>query len=988
VYGAAAIVRRNCFVFLLGLLPIIARTPAVEVAERDDLLTGYSLASWNDADGRPLGSVYAVVQATDGYLWVGSDAGLFRFDGSRFAPWESIGDKALPSAPVRALFEDRQGTLWVGLADGSIHRIRDTRLQPAIAPPDSAGMVSDFTQDADGVIWTVTDRVLYRWRQDEWERVPLPWPDQPGVVLQPYVSRSGDLWVGTRWGVFRRPAGKEPFELRSRDYVFSTSEDTAGRIWTTDIARGFKRLGDPARIDHDLEGAGYRLIHDRRGNLWVATFGKGLWHVPAAPAPPIVRRLTRRSGLFSDSVQALTQDRDGNIWFGTTGGLHRLTERALTPLDNLGFVVAIEMGRDGHVWGGTSNGVVRFSDRPTELAPITVGSRGLDVRALFSEPDGPLWVGTTEGLWRLDGRRLTHVPLRPRPRMQVLSITPDPQGGLWLGDGSRLHHWDGTTVTPFTTLDGAANQRVTVARTDSRGRLWMGLSGGRLAMRDRAGAFRVLDASDGLPDRTHGTISAIFEDDAGTVWIGGSGGLSRYSEGRITTLPAEPAFPGQRVFAIVEDGSQHLWVTVDRGVIRVAKDEVNRSLDDRTHRLSYRLFDTLDGVAGAAVGVVGSLRARDGSLYFVRGGGVTVVNPDHERVDLQPRAAAPVRIESVIANDQGLAPDRDAVLEAGTSRLQINYTALALTAPNNVRFRYRLDGLDGDWIEAGSRRTAFYTNLSPGTYAFHVEATAGEGSPYGSAALWRFTVQPTFYQTAGFYVGCALLLGVLLWGAWRFRMKLVERQFAVALAERVRLSREIHDTLLQGFVGVALQLNAVSDSPETTGGVRQHLVAIRRHVEAYIREARQAIWDLRTSQLETRDLFSLLKEFGRRAVTNSATRFTATVTGTARVVPPTVQHQLLRIGQEAIVNAVRHASASRIHMDLAYEDATAVLRIADDGRGLCERLTDAQPHYGLTTMRERAEELGGRLHVSTEAGRGTVIEARVPVPSVPVPDQP
>jgi len=980
------VVRRTCS-FLLPLLLSIAHTPAVEAAERDDLLTAYSLASWNDADGRPLGSVYAIVQATSGYLWVGADAGLFRFDGSRFAPWDVIGNTALPPATVRALFEDRQGTLWVGLGDGSIHRIRDTHLQPPIPRPDSPGLVSDFTQDADGVIWTVTDRVLYCWRDEGWERVPLPWPDQPGVVLQPYVSRNGDLWVGTRWGVFRRPAGRDTFELRSRDYVFSTSEDGSGSVWTTDIARGFKRLDDPGRIDHALEGAGYRVMHDRKGNLWVATFGKGLWHLPSAPAARVVKRLTRRTGLFSDSVQAMTEDRDGNIWVGTTGGLHRLTERALTPLDNLGFVVVVEIGHDGQVWGGTSNGVVRFSSTPTEVAPTTIGSRGLDVRALYSEPGGPLWVGTTEGLWRLDDGRLTRVPLWPRSRMQVLAIAPDPRSGLWLGDGSRLVHWDGATLTPLATPGGTADDlRVTFARRDRQGRLWLGFSGGQLGIRDRHGAFRLLGASDGLAPDTHTAISAIFEDDAGVVWIGGSGGLSRYADGRITTLPAKREFPGRRVWAIVDDRSQHLWLTVDRGVIRVAKQEVSRALDDPSHRLSYRLFDTLDGVAGAAVGVVGSSRARDGTLFFVRGGGVTLVNPDDKRVDLQPRAPAPLRIEAVVADDQDVPPVQGAALGAGMSRLQISYTALTLTASNNVRFRYRLDGLDREWLEAGSRRTSFYTNLAPGTYAFHVEATAGEGAPYGSAAVWRFRVQPAFYQSAWFYAGGALITGLVLWGAWRFRITLVKRQFSIALVERVRLSREIHDTLLQGFVGLALQLNAVSERPDTAGSVRQHLVAIRKHVEVYIREARQAIWDLRSSQLETRDLFSLLREFGRTAVSNTTTRFTATVTGTARVVPPAVQHQLLRIGQEAIVNAVRHASASRIHMDLAYEDSSAVLRVTDDGRGLTEVPSDLQPHYGLTTMRERAEELGGRLQVSTEAGGGTVIEARVPVPSGPAPD--
>ena len=229
---------------------------------------------------------------------------------------------------------------------------------------------------------------------------------------------------------------------------------------------------------------------------------------------------------------------------------------------------------------------------------------------------------------------MTRVPLGSRSRMQVLSIAPDPHRGLWLGDGSRLLHWDGASLTPLTPPGGAADDlRVSVARRDRQGRLWLGFNGGQLGVRDRHGAFRLLGASDGLAADTHSAISAIFEDDAGVVWIGGTRGLSRYADGRITTLPVEREFPGRRVWAIVDDGYQHLWLTVDRGVIRVAKQEVSRALEDPSHRLSYRLFDTLDGVAGAAVGVVGSLRARDGTLFFVRGGGVTLVNPDYTRAD-------------------------------------------------------------------------------------------------------------------------------------------------------------------------------------------------------------------------------------------------------------------------------------------------------------------------------------------------------------------
>jgi signal transduction histidine kinase len=341
-----------------------------------------------------------------------------------------------------------------------------------------------------------------------------------------------------------------------------------------------------------------------------------------------------------------------------------------------------------------------------------------------------------------------------------------------------------------------------------------------------------------------------------------------------------------------------------------------------------------------------------------------------------------VQIEAALANERRLMPAPHTTLPAGTRRLQISYTAVSMTASNKIRFRYRLDGFDTDWIEAGTRRQAFYTNLSPRDYQFRVEAASEDGRWTASSATWPFTISPAFYQTSWFFTACALGGLLIVWGSWRVRLQLVRRQFSLVLAERARLSREIHDTLLQSLVGVALQFDGISNSIDhSSSGAKDQLVRIRREVETYIREARQSIWDLRSPVLETQDLSAALRDFGKRASAGTAIRFATTVAGAPRQCPAKVENQLLRIGQEAITNAVRHAGAKRITLDLRFDEREVLLRVSDDGCGFDAKAGahDSDNHYGLTTMRERAEELGGQLTIATAPGNGTVVEANVPL---------
>ncbi len=934
----------------------------------DDLLTGYSLTSWNDDAGRSIGSVYSIVQDADLYLWIGTDDGLFRFDGSRFTAWDQLSDTPTRGSAVRSLLVDRSGSLWIGFANrAAVGMIRGRTLVRYEAGLDNLDAVTELVQDGRGVMWAIADRGLYRLQEERWVSVPLPWKTRDGQVLHPFVTRTGQLWLGTRWGVFQHDSSSDTFRLVTDDHVWGLSEDAAGNIWTTDIVAGFRPLGTaPPR--HPLEGAGYRLLHDRDDNLWVATFGEGLWQVARDGARLTVKRAALRTGLSSDSVQSLMQDRDGNVWVGTTGGLHRLTKRKLAPIDNIGFVLVTEPAGDGWMWAGTTNGLLRLPATPQSPIRERIGTTAPDIRSLYTDPESGLWIGASDGLWRLLRGRIVKVPLPGRPQMLVRWLAPAGGGRLWLGDNEWLHLWDGARLRPFQAEGISPDEtRVSFARADASGRVWVGFTGGRLGFIDRAGVFHDVGASQGLPPGTHRAIHAVFEDRTGVVWIGGSGGLSRYADGRVATLTRANGLPQDRVWTIVEDNGGRLWLNTDRGLVLLEHAEIDKALSNRSYRMFYRSFDTLDGVAGSAIGIIDSARAEDGTLWFVQGGGLTHVNPQRliAEPDLPP---GPIEIAAAVANDARVTPTANIVFPPGTRRLEIHYAAPTLTGANKVRFRYRLDGVDTSWIDAGTRRTAFYTNLEPRVYQFHVEASV-EGSAWTtSPATWDFRIEPMFHQTRWFYALVGGAAALVVWGGYRGRLRLVKRQFALALAERARLSREIHDTLLQSLVGVALQVEAVAaDLGPRSSPTRKQLLRIRRKVEAYIRDTRQSIWDLRSPQLEERDLAGALREFGRIAVTDTRIRFVVTTTGTARPCTPKVENQLLRIGQEAITNAVRHAHAARICLDLRFEPGGIRLRVSDDGCGFnpADVPETPDPHYGLMTMRERAEELHGELCITS-----------------------
>lgn len=950
------------------------------------MLAGYSLTSWGQKDGLPPSVIWTIAEDSEGYLWLGTDAGLLRFDGLRFVQWEPDGLTPLPKASVRSVSTTRDGSIWVGFGEpGGVSRITKRNVRN-YGESDGIGLgaVTTLFEDAGGNVWAGNRSGLYRFAEDRWEPAGAGLPTG-AVLYSAYVDRRGEFFVATPSGAFRRTAGQSRFRNAERvdRVVRHLAEDTDGRLWVSDPVIGFRRLNDPDMPTRAAEkGQGSRLLRDSRGNLWVGTFGQGLWRVRFDPttATPIVERTSTLTGFSDDGVTAIIEDREGNIWAGTYDGLDRLTPHKLAPVMNLGVIRGIEETPEGNVWVGTVDALIEFAPGKAEPRRRPAAFNGAPPSAMHTDERGTLWVATNRDLLRFVHGKWSSVRFpADKALRQITAITSDLQGGVWLYDRDRgVVRWNSGRLEPLTLPAALRNIAVVATLTDRSARLWLSFDNGRVAVVNRDGTIQLYDAQDGLEADVY---RALFEDAGGTVWLGGNHGLSWSSGNRFVTLGAANGFPAGSVIGIVEDQSGRLWLALEgAGIVRINRTEIGRASRVHTYQVRFSYYDKFDGFAGAPrwFGNSSAARGQDGRLWFISARGVTVVDPDK----LNEAGGAPIRvdIERVVADAQRVRGLSQARLPPRTAQVEIDYTVPNLSSPLKTRFRYRLEGFDADWIEAGNRRQAFYTNLPPREYRFRVTASNSDGTWSEPGTAFDFSILPRFYQTTLFSIASIAGLGLAGWAAWRLRIRKVRKQFSLLLAERARLGREIHDTLLQGLFGMALQCDAIAnDLGHSQPAIRERMIQLRTDAEEYVREARNSIRDLRSPKLQRSDLVDALREAGERVTAGNALEFTFAVSGEPYRFSATAEEQLLRVGQEAVVNAARHAQAREVRVDVMYQPTSITLRVSDNGCGFDpSAFSEPDGHCGLASMRERMETVGGGFRIASVVGRGTDIEAVVP----------
>ena len=587
-----------------------------------------------------------------------------------------------------------------------------------------------------------------------------------------------------------------------------------------------------------------------------------------------------------------------------------------------------------------------------------------------------MWVATAREIGRVDnGRFSALIPVGSLLNRPVAMATAR-DGTLWICDLERgLFTWDGHALAAVP-AEQYGNRAAFSILADGAGRIWTGHLDGTISVHE-AGRSRLYTSADGV---VGSVVTGFYEDEAGTMWAGSRNGLMRFRNGRIDAVDRNRGLPGHTVTGITGDDHGNLWIGVSEGIARISPHDFDRVVAGAVPSLPHTIYDGSDGLRGDPFPLTAPavVRGGDGRLWFLTSDGVAVVSPESYQKN---RVAPPVVIETVAADQRQVALDAAGRLPPRTANLRIDYAALSFVAPEKVRFTYLMEGFDTGWVDAGTRRQAFYTNLPPGDYRFRVRAS-NDGVPSEREAVWAFTLVPAFYQTRWFAALLAVVALSLAALAWRVRVQQVRGRFSAILVERTRVAREIHDTLLQSLLGVMFRLDEVSNVIDVSSeSAKAQLVRLRHQVEFYVREARYSIRDLRSPILQSRGLATAMRAVGENLTGERSIAFQLDETGTPRTDLQRIDEHLLRIGQEAMTNAVRHGNAATVRVELRYHPESVVLSVRDDGKGF-----DTEPasvpdgvHWGLRTMKERAEQIGGTLQITSAAGQGTAVEVAVPI---------
>ncbi len=767
------------------------------------------------------------------------------------------------------------------------------------------------------------------------------------------------------------------------------------------MSGGIRQLVDGKAEPFPLPGTSRQfnaipMLRDHNGGLWIGTNGQGLFHMHQGRAD----LFAQSDGLSGDTVRALFEDREGNIWVATLDGLDRFRDFAIPTISvqqGLSNATALSVlaVRDGSIWLGTRGGVNAW--KAGQVTIYRKRSSGLPddaVESLFQDDRGRIWVSTNGGIARFENGRF--IPVSAVPGRFVPSIVGDNMGNLWFSHFAQglFHLREGGPAERIPLASLRHNDDAHALSIDpSQGGLWLGFRQGGVAFFKDGQVRASYAVADGLGK---GRVESLRLDQDGTLWAATQGGLSRVKNGRVTTLSAKNGLPCDAVHWMMEDDDHSFWLYMACGLVRIARPELDAWATDTRRTVQAVLFDSSDGVRSRPQGTGYSpnvARSADGKLWFLPGDGVSVIDPRNLHFNKLP---PPVHVEEVKVDGNPWDASHGWRLPALTRDLEIHYTALSLVAPEKNRFKYKLEGRDSDWKDAGNERKASYTDLPPRNYRFRVMASNNNGVWNEAGDSLDFSIAPAYYQTAWFRVSVVVAILALLWALYRYRLHQIAQQFNANLEgrvdERLRVARELHDTLLQTFQASLFQMQAArnlfSRRPEKAVETLDEAINM---AEGAITEGRDAIQDLRSQPAAHSDLAQLLTATGqelarapdgkRNDANGNPVIFRVAVEGERQALEPIIQDEAYRIARELLRNAFRHAQAGQIEAEIRYEDRLFRVRIRDDGKGIEPEIVKAGGrggHWGLLGMRERAKQIGAQLEFWSEAGAGTEVELSIP----------
>jgi signal transduction histidine kinase/ligand-binding sensor domain-containing protein len=980
-------------------------------------------ASWNEASGLT-GVVYSLAQTTDGFLWIGTSMGLYRFDGLKFEPFlELAGDH--PILEVRALLASSDGGLWIGYRNGVAFLKQDQASFYTEQQGLPYGRVINLAQTPDGAIWAAVTLSgggkmeggqnplagLARFFNGRWEKIGRDWNYSANSAERVVVDGAGTLWVTGGESILFLLRGSRTF--RQAPVKASPWTEVCigpdGSVWMADSightlfnfrkAPAVGHVSVTADILQDVNGIRFDDAH----SLWLAT-GGGLYRIPPGSISALPKHTRQESqkdqflvadGLSNREVKGVLEDREGNIWVGTANGLDRFSDRSVTQIDIGHLASDLIAGPHSEVWAsqfGASPYLIPLHDSKPFLL------RNWFTRCFYMDPKGTLWAAMqssstweSRGLWKDQNGKVTKVPPSPDLKGPLIDgILGDAAGRLWMtirGYGEyTLHDGKWERVPVFTGEDRDISPDAQFL--DALGRAWL-LYYARNTVVMVDGARRTFFTTD------HGLDlgSPIVGWASGTqVWVSGTNGLGFFDGERFQNIRASDGSPFGNVTAVIPTEHDGLWLKGPEGVIQIPHEELVDFFHDHTHPVRYRIFDgATDFVSQLvryrpATSGTDAVRSGDGKLWFSDSTGVAMIDPAHlARNDLAP----PVFIRSLTANGQVYSTYQYLSLPKSTRDVSLDYTALSLTLSERNRFRYQLVGVDKEWRDVGTRRQAFYTNLAPETYTFKVVAANNDGVWNDTGASITFRIPPTFVQTIWFKLLLIATVALSVWVLYVLRLRNATAEISARLGERLqereRIARELHDTLLQDFQAMILRFHSISRRLVSGDLNRLAMDEGLRYADKALAEGRNRIRDIRVNTEAPQDLSKAFANYGEELSQLRPVAFDVKVTGTQIEIDPFVRDEIYRIGREAIGNAFRHSDCSKIEVELAFAFSEVQMKIRDDGRGLDPAILSAggKPgHWGIYNMRERARKIGASLEISSQPNAGTTLLLKLPLSSV------
>lgn len=946
---------------------------------------------WGTETGFPGGTIYSIAQTADGYLWLGTEKGLVRFDGLNFQLIQHSDTPALPAGPILGLIADRDGNLWIRLQNPSLVRYRNGKFEDVLTKlqriePRITAMT--LGKDNEILLSTFVNGVL-KYDGEKFLEISAKADIHRSIVISIAETSAGEIWMGTRDAGLIRLTEQKFFAvtdgLPDQKINCLLPDGNNGLLIGTD--KGIVRW-DGNRLTNDgmpqmlTNVQILSMLRDRDSNIWIGTDTLGLLRFNSGGIVAIEKSDQSVNG----AITALFEDREGNLWVGTNEGIERFRDSTFVTYSTAEGLPSEKNGpvfvdSENRTWFAPLKGGLAWL-KGNQLENLSADGLAQDI--IYSITGGnknDVWIGRQRGgLTNIqsNGTARTYTQKDGLAQNSVYSVYQSRDGTVWAGtlSGGVSRFKDGK-FTNYTTANGLASNTVTAIVESADGKMYFATPNG-LSLFSNSN-WQTFTVQNGLPSEN---IISLFEDTSGNIWLGTAKGLAFLdTNGQIHFSSDNTASLQESILGLAQDKNGFLWLSTANHVLRVNREKLINGVISAEDVREYGLPDGLKSVEGVKRNQ-SVISDKDGRIWFSLSHGLSMVDANRLKNNSIP---ALVQIQTIAADGKAVELQDNVQIPSAKQRITLSYAGLSLAIPERVKFRYRLEGFDKDWSPPTDAREAVYTNLSPGVYSFHVIASNSDGIWNSGEAVIRFEITPMFWQTWWFRGLCLLAFALCLIALYRLRLRRVTRQlnsrFEERLAERTRIAQELHDSLLQGFVSVSMQLNVAVDNVPTNSKAKPQLTRILELMGQVTNEGRNTLRGLRSSNGDkSYNLEQAFAEIRQDFTVENQADFRVIVEGLPQQLSPITRDEAYHIGREALFNAYRHSKAKKIEAVVEYTPKHLRILVHDDGVGIDEKFLNVgrDGHWGILGMRERAEKLGAQLKVWSRPDAGTEIELIVP----------